>query len=334
MATRGVVSKKMTVKAGKGDPRVQGRVCGVCVAGLVSGIASGKIALAKRKRYRAAFDRPKHLSPAGYEALVLLEGRGLTMAEIETAMRRWKVAAQIYERSSGELLKNVSVAKNGRLVVDVDWEAVRASSRRPSGRAGGRAEDRAMAETILEQLGGRKFIAMTGARDFLYSKEGTLQFKLPKSARARGGITAVIVTLYPDDTYGMVFFAGMQAKADRLGLHAEDLRRAFTEVTGLETSLGTMGRAVGRAGRRGRAGGDGVEPKQWGVFPWTPDTTPPNKPVPNPKQGGWVVREVNAKTGRGAHWPYSQIDPVRVFYRRHLADQLSTSMTYGKGSTK
>lgn len=549
------------------NPRsTRGRVCGVCIAGLVSGMASGGIAMRKRAKaqgrsggadaalYRASFDRPRGkgvaarfwLSPAGYDTLVKLEAEALTRAQIEDAMRRWKVGARVYRRATGEPVWNLSVKPSGDIVVDVDWERVRREQResalrgpkargksagvwigaaaalaalaaytltlpkvdrpphgdgpgyyvflfdkqwdgpyptrtaaedradeafdfwnRPGGGARGmarptvrhlerapfseskgsvsgltrkgRSGGQAVAEGILEQLGGRKFLAMTAATKLLSFNEpghGGLQFKLPRrGARAKLGIDAVRITLELSDTYTMDFYKGME-KVRLIGsLYSDDLRRVFTEVTGLETSLGTMGRAAGeyggdswrdalrwlggqkfitmtgatnvrslRAGEEfdlpkgaarlgidhveiryyplrhglcadkyamdffkggrevysadpirgedlrrkftevtglphgadgdlgGRAAGkkDPKELVSWGVFPYTPDSSPSaGDPVPDTRRG-YVAREVNRETGRGTHWPYSRVQAVKIYWRRHLADAYATELTYGR----
>ena len=96
-----------------------------------------------------------------------------------------------------------------------------------------------VAEAILRQLGGNKFIAMTGATNLVALQYG-LQFKLPRGAK--DGINKVMITLNGRDLYDIGF---MRQGADLLihqkhcmeDIYAEDLRRIFTEKTGLEVSL-------------------------------------------------------------------------------------------------
>lgn len=59
-----------------------------------------------------------------------------------------------------------------------------------------------VANTILNQLGGNKFIAMTGAKNFIGTDIG-LHFTLPKSAGNK--ITKVVINLDPTDTYTVKF---------------------------------------------------------------------------------------------------------------------------------
>jgi hypothetical protein len=99
--------------------------------------------------------------------------------------------------------------------------------------------------TILSQLGGNRFVVMTGAKN-LTSDKNCLIFKLP-SRFAKDGINAVRITLDPSDTYTMTFYKQGRAPsfkvtvvAEHSDVYAEDLRRIFTDVTGLETSLGTL----------------------------------------------------------------------------------------------
>lgn len=96
-----------------------------------------------------------------------------------------------------------------------------------------------IAETILQQLGGHRFIAMTGARNMLSTKNG-LVFNLPRGA-AVSGITHVQIILDESDTYTVTF--GKMKKlefvevAERSGIYADQLQSHFTNVTGLDTKL-------------------------------------------------------------------------------------------------
>lgn len=96
-----------------------------------------------------------------------------------------------------------------------------------------------VAITILEQLGGRRFIAMTGARDILAGSRW-VAFKLP-SWFASKGINAVRITLEPSDTYRVEF---SKLRAQKLtpisvhdGIYCDGLAALFTRETGLATRL-------------------------------------------------------------------------------------------------
>lgn len=96
--------------------------------------------------------------------------------------------------------------------------------------------------TILAQLGGNRFIAMTGARMFTGSEENNtprLTFRLPR--KALSGINCVTVRLDPNDTYTVIFLSitGLKVRevAEVDGVYWDQLRRVFTDRTGLETSL-------------------------------------------------------------------------------------------------
>jgi hypothetical protein len=97
-----------------------------------------------------------------------------------------------------------------------------------------------VAQTILAQLGGNKFIAMTGAYSLSHSAD-SLSMRLPtKAARGVGGIR---ITLDGNDTYTMIAFK-MKRKTFEVvesfkesGLYWDQLGQAFTEATGLLTSL-------------------------------------------------------------------------------------------------
>jgi len=105
-----------------------------------------------------------------------------------------------------------------------------------------------VSQTILEQLGGRRFIAMTGAKRFV-GGNNTLSFKLPSTPHyVAKGINGVRITLNPSDTYTVSFFKSRGHNQPTLveehsEIYNDMLQDVFTMVTGLQTSLGTM-RAV------------------------------------------------------------------------------------------
>jgi hypothetical protein len=97
----------------------------------------------------------------------------------------------------------------------------------------------AVAQNILQQLGGNRFALMTGAKNFVYG-ENMLQFKLPSNF-ARDGINAVRVTLTAMDDYSVEFFKvrGVASKpiAYRENVYCDTLQSTFKAVTGLDTRL-------------------------------------------------------------------------------------------------
>lgn len=97
-----------------------------------------------------------------------------------------------------------------------------------------------IAQTILEQLGGRRFVAMTGTKDFV-SGENYLKFKLPRGVKNKA--THVMITLQPNDTYfveflkwngkGLVFKAVSQHNE----IYCNTLQELFTTETGFYTKF-------------------------------------------------------------------------------------------------
>lgn len=96
-----------------------------------------------------------------------------------------------------------------------------------------------VAETILAQLGGRKFQVMTGAKYFLGGAD-YLQFKLPSNF-AKDGINCVKVTLTPEDLYDVRFMKVRGTSLKEMGtvesVYCDMLAQVFTERTGLDTRL-------------------------------------------------------------------------------------------------
>ncbi len=94
-----------------------------------------------------------------------------------------------------------------------------------------------VAKEILAQLGGNKFVAMTGAKNLVDGGK-FLAFKLP---RAKDGINYVKITLTSMDLYDIEFGKiranqyNVVKKVD--GIYNDQLQNIFTKVTGLYTRL-------------------------------------------------------------------------------------------------
>ena len=96
-----------------------------------------------------------------------------------------------------------------------------------------------VATQILEQLGGHRFTAMTGAKQFVGS-ERALQFSIGRGATNKAN--KVRVTLATDDTYTVEFFSLRGVNCKPCGepverVYADRLQAVFTEATGLDTHL-------------------------------------------------------------------------------------------------
>lgn len=97
-----------------------------------------------------------------------------------------------------------------------------------------------VANTILAQLGGRRFIAMTGTKNFVGS-DTYLQFDLPRGCANKA--TKCRVTLDADDTYTVEFFKWnarkleMPTVGETSGVYCDMLQSVFTDATGMFTSL-------------------------------------------------------------------------------------------------
>ena len=100
-----------------------------------------------------------------------------------------------------------------------------------------------VATIILQQLGGNKFNAMTGAKNH-FADGNALQFKLPSNF-AKDKINFVKIRLMPDDTYQMEFSnITMKRYVPTVkqikiidNVYCDQLQTIFTEVTGLDTHL-------------------------------------------------------------------------------------------------
>jgi hypothetical protein len=88
-------------------------------------------------------------------------------------------------------------------------------------------------------LGGNRFIAMTGAKDFVKDdKEQMVIFHIGRNSK---GVNYVRITLTPDDTYKMEFLSmrnlELKVKSKVDGVYNDQLQEIFTEHTGMYTSL-------------------------------------------------------------------------------------------------
>lgn len=97
--------------------------------------------------------------------------------------------------------------------------------------------DNHIANEILNQLGGYRFIVMTGSRDFV-SGNDSLTFRLP-TRMAKGN--HVRITLTGRDDYTIELFRIRDFTPHPVGksegVMCDGLKRAFSEVTGLAVSL-------------------------------------------------------------------------------------------------
>lgn len=106
-----------------------------------------------------------------------------------------------------------------------------------------------VADIILDQLGGNKFVVMTGSKNFV-ADGNTLRMTLAKNASKANRLW---ITLEADDTYTMRFFKYTAPKLNTKtytftdekitevkttkGVYCDMLQDIFTNTTGLYTRL-------------------------------------------------------------------------------------------------
>jgi len=100
------------------------------------------------------------------------------------------------------------------------------------------AMDRRQAAETLKQIGGNRFIAMTGAKHFTFGKEG-MMFKIGRNSKRVNYIK--IDYDRGKDLYNMSFdwvtIKGIKNKKKLKGIYADQLADMFTRYTGMYTSL-------------------------------------------------------------------------------------------------
>jgi len=93
-----------------------------------------------------------------------------------------------------------------------------------------------LAKEILHQLGGNKFIAMTGAKN-ISGGNYSLQFKIMRNSRR---VTHVKIEINGLDLYDLTFYSirGYDSpiiRSQANNIYADMLQTTFTEHTGLNT---------------------------------------------------------------------------------------------------
>ena len=94
-----------------------------------------------------------------------------------------------------------------------------------------------VAQTILQQLGGRRFVMMTGAKN-LVNHGQALSFRIGRNSK---NINYVKITLTGSDLYDMEFGriqgSNYTVKSKEDGVYNDMLQKLFTKHTGMYTSL-------------------------------------------------------------------------------------------------
>lgn len=96
-----------------------------------------------------------------------------------------------------------------------------------------------IADTILRQLGGSKFITMTGAKNFSFDAKGNLAFRFLKPRGKK--VNYCKISLDSTDTYNVQFGYIRNidfTEGDLITMvYADQLQTVFTAHTGLDTHL-------------------------------------------------------------------------------------------------
>lgn len=95
-----------------------------------------------------------------------------------------------------------------------------------------------VAQTILSQLGGNKFLAMTGAKNLVGGSD-SLQFSIGRGAVNKAN--KVRITLTASDDYTVSFYNYRKLELREIetvsGIYADNLCAVFTDRTGMAVSL-------------------------------------------------------------------------------------------------
>jgi len=93
------------------------------------------------------------------------------------------------------------------------------------------------AQIVIDQLGGNKFTAMTGAKNFIYGPSG-LSFKIGRNCY---GANTVRIKLEPTDLYTVEFLKvsvkGIKVVSSHNNVYCDQLQELFARKTGMYTHL-------------------------------------------------------------------------------------------------
>jgi hypothetical protein len=95
-----------------------------------------------------------------------------------------------------------------------------------------------VAETILTQLGGHRFLAVTSAKDLVRGDRHVMMSVMGRSTKQN--VNRVRITLDQDGTYKIETFLvrGMTFRTLETRTGVSNLKEWFTSLTGLRTSFG------------------------------------------------------------------------------------------------
>jgi hypothetical protein len=96
-----------------------------------------------------------------------------------------------------------------------------------------------ISKAILEQLGGNRFVAMTGAKNFVEGNN-SLSFRIGRNSTSCNHVE-VIFDLGAD-LYNMIFSRfsmakGLEKKKEAKGIYSSQLQELFTKATGRDTKF-------------------------------------------------------------------------------------------------
>jgi hypothetical protein len=91
----------------------------------------------------------------------------------------------------------------------------------------------AVATTILQQLGGNRFLIMTGAKD-LVGNDDSLTMRLPRNGKNVGRVTVALVL---GDEYRVTTYSGRGRHLAARYANVAGLRATFEDMTALRVSL-------------------------------------------------------------------------------------------------
>ena len=148
---------------------------------------------------------------------------------------------EVYVADENRREKIVKVAKSKRAAVILYNKLIKTDKYHEVGMRvikEGKLNEEKPYETILRQLGGNRFVAMTGAKNLGTSTKKDLSFSIGRNAK---GVTHVIIKLTSADLYDVEFINMRGAKRKVIkkvkGVYGDMLPKIFKKYTGMNVRL-------------------------------------------------------------------------------------------------
>ena len=195
-----------------------------------------------RGRTKTDSMRAKNPKEAKKDFVNLMKGRGFKVLKVvkEGKLKEsgimYKAGVKKYGKEGMKKIQQAAGQKKSHAEIGAIKDKYEKGKKKDEGKINERMDKR-KAATILKQIGGNKFIAMTGAKGFAFSDK-YMSFKIGRNSK---GINFVRIGHNAKDLYdlefGFVSVKGIKVKKKVKDVYADMLGTMFEKYTGMRTSL-------------------------------------------------------------------------------------------------